>query len=61
MAIKRTPADHDNQVWGLGPTLCNIWIWLFIMGGILCLYQTQWLFIICAPDTDVTKNFVKVQ
>ena len=26
------------------------------MGGILWLYQTQGLFIICAPDTDVTEN-----
>ena len=28
----------------------------FLMGGILWLYQTQGLFIICAPDTDVTEN-----
>ena len=27
---------------------------IFIMGGILWLYQTQGLFKICAPDTDVT-------
>ena len=26
------------------------------MGGILWLYQTQGLFIIRAPDTDVTEN-----
>ena len=26
------------------------------MGSIFLLYQTQGLFIICAPDTDVTKN-----
>ena len=26
------------------------------MGGILWLYQTQGLFIICAPDTDVTED-----
>ena len=26
------------------------------MGGILLLYQTQGLFIINAPDTDVTEN-----
>ena len=26
------------------------------MGGILCLYQSQRLFIICAYDTDVTEN-----
>ena len=56
LAIKRTPADHDTQAWGLGPTLRNIWIWHFIMGGILWLYQTQGLFIICAPDTDVTED-----
>ena len=55
LAVKRAPAD-DTQAWGLGPTLCNIWIWHFIMGGILWLYQTQWLFIICVSDTDVTKN-----
>ena len=29
---------------------------IFVMGGILWLYQTQGLFIICAPDTDVTEN-----
>ena len=29
---------------------------IFIMGGILWLNQTQGLFIICAPDTDVTEN-----
>ena len=28
----------------------------FIMDGILYLYQTQGLFIICAPVTDVTEN-----
>ena len=26
------------------------------MGGILWQYQTQVLFIICPPDTDVTEN-----
>ena len=26
------------------------------MGRIMWIYQTQRLFIICAPDTDVTKN-----
>ena len=26
------------------------------MGGILWPYQTQGLFIICVPDTDVTEN-----
>ena len=26
------------------------------MGSILWLYQTQGLFIICAPDTDETEN-----
>ena len=26
------------------------------MGGILLLYRTQGLFIICAPDPDVTEN-----
>ena len=29
---------------------------IFIMGGILWLYQTQRFYIICAPDTDVTEN-----
>ena len=29
---------------------------IFIMGGILWLYQTQGLFLICVPDTDVTTN-----
>ena len=54
--ITGTPADHDTQVWGLIPTLCNIWIWYFIMGGILWLYQTKGLFIICATDTGVTDD-----
>ena len=31
-------------------------IYIFILGGILWLYQTQGLFIICAPDTDLTEN-----
>ena len=26
------------------------------MGGILWLFQTQWLFIISTPDTDVTDD-----
>ena len=56
LAIKRAPADHDTQAWGLGPTLCNIWIWHFIIGGILWLYQTQGLFIICATDNDVPDD-----
>ena len=56
LAIKTAPADHDTQVWFQGPTLCNIWIWHFIMGGILRLYQAQGLFIICAPDADVTDD-----
>ena len=30
------------------------WLNIFIMGCILWLYQTQKLFKICAPDTDVT-------
>ena len=54
--IKRAPADHDTQARGLGPTLCNIWISHFIMGGILWLYQTQGLIMICVPDTDVTDD-----
>ena len=54
LAIKRVPADHEAQAWGLGPMMCNIWH--FIMGGILWLYQTQGLFIISAPDTDVTDD-----
>ena len=29
---------------------------IFIMGGILRLYQTQGLYKICAPDTDVTED-----
>ena len=56
LAIKSIPADHDTQIWDLGPTLCNIWIWHFIMSGILWLYQTQGLFIICAPDKDMTQD-----
>ena len=56
LAIKGAPADTDTQARGLGPTLCNIWIWHFIMGGILWLYQTQGLFITCAPDTDMTDD-----
>ena len=33
-----------------------LWLDILIMGGILWLYQTQGLFMIYAPDTDVTKN-----
>ena len=29
---------------------------IFIMGGIMWLYLPQGLFMICAPDTDVTTN-----
>ena len=29
---------------------------IFIMDGIVWLYQTQRLFMICAPDTDVTES-----
>ena len=56
LAIKRAPADHETQAWDLGSTLRNIWIWHFIIGGILWLYQTQGLFIISSPDTNVTED-----
>ena len=57
LTIKRAPADHDTQTYCLGPTFCNIEIGhFFIMGGILWLYQTQGLFLICAPDTDLTES-----
>ena len=38
------------------PRFVILWLDIFIMGGILWLYQTQRLFMICAPDTDVTEN-----
>ena len=47
LAIRRAPA-----VWV--PRCVIIWFDIFSMGGILWLYQTQGLFKICAPDTDVT-------
>ena len=56
LAMKRAPADHGTETFRLGPTLGNIRIWHFTMGGILWLYQTQGLFIICAPDTDVIDD-----
>ena len=56
LAIKRALTDYDTQASGLGPTLCNIWIWHFNMGDILWLYQTQGLFIIYVPDTDMTDD-----
>ena len=56
LVIRRAPADYDTQACYLGPTLCHILFKIFIMGGILWLYHTQGLFIICAPNTDVTEN-----
>ena len=56
LAIRRAPADHNTLACYMGPTFCNIEIKHFIMGGILWLYQTQGLFLICAPDKDVTEN-----
>ena len=51
LAIKGVPANRDTQTHvDLGFELS------FFMGSILRLYQTPGLFIICAPDTDVTEN-----
>ena len=51
LSIRRAPADYDTQAYWF-------WFWfnIFIMGGIFWLYQTHGLFIICAPDTDVTED-----
>ena len=38
------------------PRCVILWLDIFIMGGILWLYQTQGLFMIRAPDTDMTKK-----
>ena len=38
------------------PRCIIFWFNIFFMGGILWLYQTQELFIICTPDRDVTEN-----
>ena len=35
LAIKRTPADHDTQVWVLGPRCVKYEFDIFIMGGII--------------------------
>ena len=45
LANMGAPADRNTQIYFLGPKV-----------RILLLYQTQGLFIICAPVTDVTKN-----
>ena len=56
LAIKKSPADHDTQAYS-GVQRCDIfWFNLFIMVGILWVYQTQGLFILCAPDTDITED-----
>ena len=60
LAIKGTPADHDAQIYCLGLTLSYFSL-SFFMDCILWLYQTQGLFIICAHDTDVTKNLYSKQ
>ena len=39
-----------------GSHVVIFWFNIFIMSSILWLYQTQGLFIICVPDTDVTEN-----
>ena len=53
--IRRAPADHDTKACCLCPTFCNIEIGYFYH-AILWLYLTQGLFLICAPDTEVTEN-----
>ena len=56
LGIKEAPADHDTQNCCLGSMLNYVSILSFFKGSILWLYQTQGLFIICAPDTDVINN-----
>ena len=48
LALKRAPVDHDTQACCLGPKMCHILFQHF--------YRIQGLFIICAPDTNVTEN-----
>ena len=55
LVIRGTPADHDTHTSCLGPTWRYILIRHFTMSSILWLYQTERLFKIFAPDTDVTK------
>ena len=52
LAIKGSPANHDTQTSDLGHML----IYISICHSSLWLYQTQGLFIICVPDTDVTED-----
>ena len=56
LPIKGAPANYDTLTCWLGPTLRYVLIChFFIMDSIFWLYQTLGLFIICTPDTDVTK------
>ena len=54
LAIRRAPADHDTPAWF--PRSVILWLDILMMDGILWLYQIQGLLMICAPNTDVTKN-----
>ena len=45
---------HKPVAWV--PRCVIFWFNIFIMGGILWLYQSQDLCIICPPDTEVTEN-----
>ena len=38
------------------PRFVILWLDILIMSGILWLYQTQGLFMIYAPETDMIKN-----
>ena len=55
-AIKGETADHDTQTCRMGPHVELYFDLSFFMGCILRLYKTQGLFIISAPETDVTEN-----
>ena len=56
LAIKGESADHDTQTSCQGLTLNYVSICNFFMGRILQLYNSQGLFIICSPDTDVAMS-----
>ena len=56
LAIERAPAIMTPKPIAWVQRFVILRLDIFIMGGILWLYQTQDLFIICAPDTDVTEN-----
>ena len=58
LAVKGVLADHDTQTYHLSPhvDLCFDVSFFVSRGSKFWLYQTQGLFIICTPVTDVAEN-----